>query len=123
MVVAFLLGVSGPLLSKPCPQACRRAALATRGSLRCGIDIFTKFPGDLHTLSSWRSLGSDTFVPPACCSSTFLSLFCGFADFALLPSLKAVDQTGLAALPAPVPSGVQLPAALPGCWGRLGGGA
>ncbi|XP_053063759.1 tetraspanin-14 isoform X1 [Acinonyx jubatus] len=85
------MDTSHPLCSKHGPQACLWATVAAPGSLlRGSLDILTKFPGDLHTLSSLRSPGSDTSVPPACCSSTFLSLFCGFCRPHPLALLKVV---------------------------------
>ena len=54
----------------------------------------TRFPGNLHALSSLRGCVSDTSVLPCPTFKTLFSLFCGLAIFTLLPCLKLPTLKG-----------------------------
>ena len=54
----------------------------------------TRFPGNLHALSSLRGCVSDTSVLPCPTFKTLFSLFCGLAVFTLLPCLKLPTLKG-----------------------------
>lgn len=88
------------------------------------IYILTRFSGDLHSLSSLSSRGSDTFLAPAQLRSIFFSLCCGFAVFTLSCSLKLSTLSGSGSVGrGPILSSVQFTAGIPGCWGCLRGGS
>lgn len=75
------------------PGACTNADIT---SLRLKQNLhLTRFPGDLHALSSLKTSGCNVSPPgPAPQLSTFFSLCCGFALFVLLPSLNLLTLKG-----------------------------
>lgn len=79
----FTQGLLHTLSSECCPQACHWAGLATPGSLLpCRLTPqqlkqnlhLTRFPGDLHALSSLRGSVSDTSILPCPTFKTVFSL-------------------------------------------------
>ena len=127
MLLLLTRGLLHPHCGEYCPQACQRAGLPTPGSLlpcrltpqqlRQNLHL-TRFPGDLHALSSLRGSVSDTSVLPCPTFKTVFSLLW----FSCLhpPSLLKVAYF----------KGVwlrlwdtKIAAGSPGRWGCLGGGS